>query len=107
MKRCHVSLEQPSDSKNYCVFEVDDFSKLMHTTNLQGFPLIRLPVTVSNRLNAWQLSMIVHRRQKDLVEFDVCSEMQSDCSNYSGFVVGGFSGMLRAFDCRHFAYLRL
>ena len=26
---------------------VDDFSKLVHTTNLQGFPLIRRPVTGS------------------------------------------------------------
>ena len=42
---------------------MDDFSKLVHTTNLQGFPLIgRLPVTFSNtsRLNALQSSMIVH-----------------------------------------------
>ena len=43
---------RPSDSKNYYGFIVDDFSKFVDTTNLQGFAFIRLPVTVSNRLNA-------------------------------------------------------
>ena len=39
----------PSDSRNYFGFVVVEFTELVHTT--KSF-VIRLPVTVSNRLNA-------------------------------------------------------
>ena len=35
MRRCHVCLEQPSDSKIYYGFVVDEFYNLVHTINSQ------------------------------------------------------------------------
>ena len=50
-----------SDSRNYFGFVVGEFSELVHTT--KSF-VIRLPVTVSNRLNARQSEILTDFPQK-------------------------------------------
>ena len=70
----------PSDSRNYFGFVVGEFSELVHTT--KSF-VIRLPVTVSSRLNGRQSEIFIDFPQKKkkkkkkthanvLRVFDVC-----------------------------------
>ena len=105
MKRCDASLEYPSDSKNYYGFVADDFSKFVHTTNLQGFAFIRLPIS-----NARQSKLFTECPQK--VQLKRIGSIRCLVGNVKQLfklfwiVVEEFSGMLRNFDCQHFVCLR-
>ena len=68
MKVFGVSLEMSSDPKKYFGFTFDQFTELVYTAKIaqlstQSF--VRLPVTVSNRLNARQTEIFTEFPLKD------------------------------------------
>ena len=84
---------------------MDDFSELVHATNLQGFAFIRLPIS-----NARQSKLFTECPQK--VQLKRIGSIRCLVGNVKQLfklfwiVVEEFSGMLRNFDCQHFVCLR-
>ena len=86
MRKCDVSLEQPSDSKSYCgliycrrILQDCAYHKYISSDCSQNF-LTESPQKVSSEPIETLLRV-----------FAVCLEIQSDFKNYFGFVVDKFS----------------
>ena len=61
-----ISLEMQSDSKNYASVQDEEITDLVHTIKSQ-MVFIRLPVTVSNGLNARQSELFTEFRLKSSI----------------------------------------
>ena len=79
-----------SDPKNYYGFTFDEFTELVYAVKFAQLlltqPFLRLPVTVSNRLNARQSTIFTEFRLKFSIKpikvFGVSLEMSSDPKKY-------------------------
>ena len=92
-----ISLEMQSDSKNYATVQDEEITDLVHTIKSQ-MVFIRLPVTVSNGLNARQSELFTEFRLKFSIKPIKSTwfflEMSSDPKKYFGFTFDQFTELV-------------